>query len=73
MAVGAKLVCTFLDASGNDVVLVFDYANRAADEEDVKALIAGIIANGSIFQNVPVTAKEAKTVMTTENVYNLSN
>lgn len=70
---GTKLVLTFLDASGNDVVFTFDYANSVADVEDVKALMSGIITNGSIFQNVPVTAKAAKTVTVTSYVYDLSD
>ena len=72
MALGTKFIATFLDANGDDVVFVFDYADRSADETDVKNFMAGVITNGSIFQNVPVTAKSAKMVTTTETAYDLS-
>lgn len=73
MAAGVKLVMKFGTAeAGVNTTFSYNYANRAADEEDVKALVAGMIANGAIFENVPVTAISAKTVITTENEYDLS-
>lgn len=72
MAEGSKLICTFLDAEGKDIVLTYDYADATADRADIRALVAGMIANGAIFENVPVTAKSAKIVTTTETVYSLS-
>lgn len=72
MAAGTKLVLTFENASGSSVSMSYNYADSSADVADVKALVNGIIANGSIFVNVPVTAKGAKRVTTTETEYDLS-
>lgn len=72
MAVGTKLVTTFLNEEGSNVSYSYNYANSAADVEDVKALMAGMIANNVIFENAPVKAKSAKTVTTTEYEYDLS-
>ena len=72
MAEGTKLVLGFENSTGNAVSLSYNYAKPSATLANVKALMSGIIANGSIFENVPVTAKSAKTVTTTENVYDLS-
>ncbi|MBQ6970747.1 MAG: DUF2922 domain-containing protein [Synergistaceae bacterium] len=71
MAAGTKLVLGFENSSGNAVSMSFNYAKPSATTAQVKALMSGIITNGSIFENVPVTAKSAKTVTTTENVYDL--
>ncbi|MBQ3653675.1 MAG: DUF2922 family protein [Synergistaceae bacterium] len=72
MAAGTKLVLTFVGSSGNTISSTFNYADPEATAANVKALMNGMIANGSIYANVPVTAKSAKTVTTTENAYDLS-
>lgn len=72
MAEGTKLVLGFENGSGHAVSISYSYAKPSATLANVKSLMNGIIANGSIFENVPVTAKSAKTVTTTENVYDLS-
>ncbi len=72
MAAGVKLVLGFETASGKSMTLSYNYAKQTATLANVKALMNGIIANGSIFANVPATSKSAKTVTTTENEYDLS-
>ena len=72
MAAGVKLVCTFVTSNGGTEVFTFNYAEPGARTSDVKALMNAIIANGEIFAKVPVAAKDARTVTTSENEYNLS-
>ena len=68
----SKLVMTFADANGDDVIMSYGYIDAEAPVSDIKALVNGIVANGSIFTNVPVTAKGAKIVTTTETEVSLS-
>ncbi len=72
MAAGTKLVCTFGTSEEKTSTMTFNYAKSEPTEANVKAFMNAVIANGVIFENVPVTAKSAKTVTTTENVYDLS-
>lgn len=67
-----KLVLTFAGSNGTTATHNFNYADPEATTASVKALVNGIIANGSIYANVPVTAKSAKVVTTTETAYDLS-
>lgn len=71
MAAGTRLEITF-DTMGGSKTASFAYAKPGATETAVKALAQAIIANGSIFQNPPIRATAAKTVTTSENVYDLS-
>ena len=73
MASGVQLVLGFETEYSSNMVLTFNYAKPAPQEEKVKALVNGIIANGSIFANVPAVAKSAKVVTTTEQKYDLSD
>ena len=68
----SKLVMTFADANGDDIIFSYGYVDDELPNSAVKALVNGIIANGSIFTRVPVTAKSAKIVSTTETVFDLS-
>ncbi len=72
MAEGTKLVLGFQNASGTNMTLSYSHAKASATAAQVKSLMNGIIANGSIFANVPATAKSAKIVTTTEAEYDLS-
>ena len=72
MAESTKLVFGFETSTGKSMTLSYNYAKPAASAANVKALANGIIANGSIFANVPVTAKSAKNVTTSEHEYDLS-
>ena len=66
MAAGTKLVITFVDADSANRNFSFNYAKSGATTANIKALANGIVANGSIFEHVPVTPKSAKLVTTTE-------
>lgn len=72
MASGMKLVLGFETAEGKSMTLTYNHAKASATAAQVKALMNGIIANGSIFSTVPATAKSAKQVTTSENEYDLS-
>ena len=72
MAAGTKLVCTFSTSGDKTTSFTFNYAKSNATISNVKALMNAIVANGEIYVNVPLTAKSAKTVTTSENVYDLS-
>ena len=73
MAAGTKLVMTFLDGLNEERNFSFSYAKASASAANIKALAGLIITNGSIFQHVPVTAKSAKLVTTTETGIDISD
>ena len=73
MASGCKLVMTFVDANGTNRDFVFNYAKSSATVENIKALAQGIITNGSIFENVPVSAKSAKLLVTSETTIDVAD
>ena len=68
-----KLVCTFTDAEGSDINISFKYASEEIEDADVKALITGIVTNGSIYEKTPVSAKSAKVVITSEDDIDIDN
>ena len=72
MANAVKLVMTFTCADGKTHDFSYKYADQNAATSSVKALIAGIITNGSIFERAPVSIENAKMVVTTETEYDLS-
>ncbi len=72
MASGVKLVLRFKTSNDKNVIFSFNYAKSSATTAQVKNLMNGIITNGSIFTNVPVTAVSATQVVTEENEYDLS-
>ena len=72
MATGTRLELEFADNNNNSIFFTINYAKSNATTENVKALINAIINNGDIFALVPVTAKSAKIITTTENDYNIS-
>ena len=67
----AKVVMTFAGTNGN-VTMSYPYAKTTGIANSVKALVNGLITNGSIFANPPVSAKSAKIVITNENAIDLS-
>ena len=73
MASGVKLVLKFEDSNGKDVIFSFPYANPSASRTQVKALMNGIITNGSIFEHVPVEKKSAKLVTTTQTAVDVDD
>lgn len=72
MAAGTKIVLSFYNASGATVNLSYNYGDSEALASDVKTAMNTIIANGSIFRNVPVSIKSAKAVITSESEWDLS-
>ena len=72
MAEGTKLVLEFQDANGKNIFFMFNYAKPSTSLANINSLMQAIINNGSIFKRVPVTAKSAKTVTTSENTYDIS-
>ena len=73
MAEGTKLQLTFETNEGKTTTMTFAYAKPSAEASSVRALMNTIVTNGEIFENVPVTPKSAKTITTSENVYDLSD
>lgn len=71
MAAGTKLVLTFTTSAGRTTTHTYNYADPGATTSAVKTLCNTIITNGSIYENVPVAVKSAKTVTTSENEYDL--
>lgn len=72
MATGNKLVLVFNGSNGKETTMSFNYADPEMDASDVRALATGIIANGSIFDNAPLSAVSATLIQTTETAYTLS-
>lgn len=68
----SKLVMTFADANGDDIIMSYGYVDAETPASEIKALVNGIVTNGSIFTRVPVSAKSAKIVSTTETPISLS-
>ena len=72
MATSSKLVMTFANSNGTEHSMIYNYADAETPSSAVRALVNGIIANGSIFSNVPATAKSAAIVTTTQTAVNLN-
>lgn len=68
-----KLKCVFLNAGGDDIIKNVPYVD---DEEmtdaTVKAFTDAVVANGSIFTDVPISAKSASIITTTETEYDIT-
>ena len=62
----SKLVLSFATADGETVTFGYNYAKSNLQAIAVEELMAEIINGGSIFAKVPVLAKSAKLVTTTE-------
>ena len=72
MAAGTKLVLTFIDDIGAERDFIFSYARANATAAHIKTLAQTIIANGSIFTHIPVRAKKASLLTTTETEVDIS-
>lgn len=60
-----KVVIQCATAEGTSVNYSYNYINPSAQDADIVALASGIVANGSIFEKVPVLLKTIKMVTTT--------
>ena len=68
-----KLVMTFAASNGSELSMSYAYIDPEVPSSAVKALVNGIIANGSIFSNVPLSAKTATIVTTHYTAIRLDN
>lgn len=68
----SKLVLKFT-GMGGEANFSYNYANPETTVATVKALMTGMITNGSIFEIPPIEAISAKLVTTTEDEYDLSD
>ena len=73
MASGTRLDLTFVNDNGNSVTYKYNYINSEVDSLSVKALMQGMITNGSIFENVPSVIKEATLVTIRETSINVND
>ncbi len=71
MANSTKLALSFENSSGSTVNHNYHYIDPEVESASVKALMQGIIANGAIFDNVPVAMKSAKIVKVEETLIDL--
>lgn len=72
MATSTKIVLNFAKANGNDMSLSYAYARQDVSNASIKSLMQGIVANGAIFENVPVAIRSAKIVTTDTTDVDLS-
>lgn len=70
MATRLKLI--FNNSAGSTTTYSYSYANPEATSTQVNALIAGMITNGDIFANPPISIKSASVVTTTETTFDVS-
>ena len=68
----SRLVLEFHSGNNTTKVFAYNYADPNVAVSKLKALVNGIITNGSIFSNVPVSAKSAKVITTSETEFDLS-
>lgn len=71
MASGTKLVLEFLGADGKTKQFSFAEAKSTATATQVKNLMEKMIDNTDVYANELVSIKGAKTVTTSESVYDL--
>ena len=67
-----KLVMDFKDTNNDTVRISYNYVDPDVSTENVKALVQGLITNGTYFVKPPVAASMAKLVTTTETNIDLS-
>lgn len=72
MAEGTKLNIVFNTSEGTTSTYNFGYADEDMTVGQVKAVCNAMIANTDIYEETLVSAKSAKTVITSEIVYDLS-
>ena len=69
----SKLVINFITDTGKNARFVYAYADKDAEKNDIKALVNGIIANGSIFQNVPIAVQSVQIISTNTTNIDISD
>lgn len=73
MADGTKLQLTFRDATAATRKWNFSNADNSVTRQEVKALMQGMITNGSIYKYPPVTAVSAHLVTTSTEPINITD
>lgn len=73
MAEGTVLKLEFLTAEEKTTTFTFKYAKPSVTAAQVKTLMETMISNKEIFETEPAFIKSAKTVTTSETVYDLSD
>ncbi len=73
MANVSTLVINYSGQAGGNVTFSYRYADPETPVATVKALVNGLITNGSIFENPPVKVNSAKLVTQNEADYDLSD
>ena len=72
MTESSKLKLVFKNAGGEDVNFTFSSADKNVESSDVRALMNGMITNGTIYTNVPVAISSATMITTTETEINVN-
>ena len=68
----SKLKLVFADATGNDLSFTLQHANKSVSGAEVKALMNGMISNGTIYETAPVAITSATMITTTETEINVN-
>ena len=72
MAVSTKLSLNFYKADDKTMNLSYKYARQDPSNANIKALMEGIVTNGTIFKKVPVSLKSAQIITTETTEVDLS-
>lgn len=72
MANSVKLVLQYQTSGGGSVTHTWNYSKSSPTLANVKAAMTATVTNGAIFGNIPVLAKSAKVVTTTETPFDLN-
>ena len=70
MAAGTKLQLKFETMAGIKT-WNFAYAKSEPTDQQVRTAMQAMITNGSVFENPPIRASSAKTITTTETVFDI--
>ncbi len=70
MAAGTKLQLKFETMAGIKT-WNFNYAKSEPTDQQVRTAMQAMITNGSVFEHPPIRASSAKTITTTETVFDI--
>lgn len=72
MAISTRLLLNFKKSNGELISIVYNDIKQDVSAANVKTLMEGIVANGSIFEKVPATIVDAKIITTEATAVDLS-
>lgn len=72
MAISTKLKLGFTKSNGDSVSMSYANIKQDVSAANVKSLMEGIVANGSIFEKVPAAIKSALIITTEQTAVDLS-